>query len=100
MSGFVFAMIVWLADHRAMPRLMSLYHHLHASTHAKHSHLKILHSVGRDSVSLAWSTPQFEFYGVAGPHASRVALAQGANSVVQWVKREEERLFIIGGAVF
>ena len=30
---------------------------------------------------------------------SRSALAQGANKVIQWVKREEEKVFIIGGAV-
>ena len=81
-------------------RLMTLYHNLHASTHAKHSHLKVLHCVSRDSISLAWTTPVFEFYCVAGPNASRVGLAQGANKVIQWVKREEERVFIIGGAVF
>jgi hypothetical protein len=81
-------------------RLMILYHNLHASTHAKHSHLKVLHCVSRDSISLAWATPVFEFYCVAGPNASRAGLAQGANKVIQWVKREEERVFIIGGAVF
>lgn len=42
----------------------------------------------------------FELYCVAGANASRAALAQGANRIVQWVKREEERVFIIGGAVF
>ncbi|KAH6675702.1 vacuolar fusion protein-like protein mon1 [Halenospora varia] len=84
----------------ARRRLMSLYHNILASTHAKHSHVKVLHCVSRDSISLAWTTPLFEFYCVAGPNASRVALAQSANKVIQWVKREEERVFIIGGAVF
>jgi len=27
-------------------------------------------------------------------------VAQAANKVIQWVRREEERVFIIGGAVF
>ncbi|CZS94625.1 probable MON1 Protein required for fusion of cvt-vesicles and autophagosomes with the vacuole [Rhynchosporium agropyri] len=84
----------------ARRKLMTLYHNLHAATHAKHSHLKVLHCVSRDSISLAWTTPMFEFYCVAGPNASRAGLAQGANKVIQWVKREEERVFIIGGAVF
>lgn len=82
------------------PRLMNLYHNLHASAHAKHSHLKVIHCVSRDYVSLAWTSPLFEFYCVAGPHASRASLAQGANDIIQWVKREEQRVFIIGGAVF
>ncbi|KAH6650155.1 trafficking protein Mon1-domain-containing protein [Chaetomium tenue] len=81
-------------------RLMTLYHELHASMHAKHAHLKVLHAVSDDAASLAWITPVFEFYCVAGPNVPRAAMAQGANRVIQWAKREEERLFIIGGGVF
>ncbi|KAK3310543.1 trafficking protein Mon1-domain-containing protein [Chaetomium strumarium] len=81
-------------------RLMTLYHELHASMHAKHAHLKVLHAVSQDAASLAWITPIFEFYCVAGPNVSRAAMAQGANRIIQWAKREEERLFIIGGGVF
>jgi vacuolar fusion protein MON1 len=84
----------------AQRRLMTLYHRLHATVHARHSHLKILHCAGADSTSLGWVTPVFEFYCVAGPNASRMAMTQAANKVVQWAKREEERLFIIGGGVF
>lgn len=81
-------------------RLMSLYGGLHAAVHAKHTHLKVLHAVNRDSISLAWLGDGFEFYCVAGPNVSRAALLKGAEGIVRWVKREEERLFIIGGAVF
>lgn len=81
-------------------RLMTLYHELHASAHAKHTHLKVLHSVSEDATSLAWLTPVFEFYCVGGPNMTRAAMAQGANKIVQWAKREEQRLFIIGGGVF
>ncbi|KAI1499145.1 trafficking protein Mon1-domain-containing protein [Biscogniauxia marginata] len=81
-------------------RLMNLYSHLHATVHAKHSHLKILHCVNVDFTSLAWVTPIFELYCVAGPNASRAVMTQGANKILQWAKREEERLFIIGGGVF
>lgn len=84
----------------ARRRLMTLYHQLHSAVHAKHSHMKVLHSVSEDATSLAWVTPIFEFYCVAGPNVSRAMITQGANKVVQWAKREEERLFIIGGGVF
>ena len=80
-------------------RLLSLYHTLHASVHAKNAHLKVHHCISREATSLGWVTPLFEMYCVAGPSTSRNALAQGANKVIQWVRREEERIFIIGGAV-
>lgn len=81
-------------------RLLSLYAHLHATLHAKPSGLKIHHETGSGCVALAWSTPLFEMYAVAPANTSRAALAQGAMGVVRWVRREEERVFIIGGAVF
>ncbi|KAK1545534.1 vacuolar fusion protein MON1 [Colletotrichum paranaense] len=84
----------------ARRRLMGLYHQLHAAVHAKHSHMRVLHSVSEDATSLAWITPIFEFYCVAGPNVSRAVLTQGANKVIQWARREEERVFIIGGGVF
>ncbi|KAL8771861.1 MAG: hypothetical protein Q9209_002799 [Squamulea sp. 1 TL-2023] len=83
----------------ARRKLLSLYHTLHAGVHAKNAHLKVHHCISRSSTSLAWITPVFELYCVAGPNASRNALAQSANKVVQWARREEERIFIIGGAV-
>ena len=81
-------------------QLMTIYHCLHASIHAKHATVKVHHSVSPYSSSLAWVTPMFELYCVAGPGMARNALAQSVNKIVQWVQREEERVFIIGGAVF
>lgn len=84
----------------AKRKLLSLYHNLHESIHSRTSHLKVQHTVAYDSTALAWETPLFELYCVASPNASRAALVQGANKVVSWIRREEERVFIIGGAVF
>jgi putative NADH-flavin reductase len=49
--------------------------------------------------SLAWITPRFELYCVASPHSNRNAISQSANKIAKWVQQEEERIFIIGGAV-
>ncbi|OAQ84326.1 SAND protein [Purpureocillium lilacinum] len=81
-------------------RLMTLYHELHASAHTKHAHLKVLHCCSEEATSLAWITPVFEFYCVGGPNMSRSSMTQGANKIIQWAKKEEQRLFIIGGGVF
>jgi len=81
-------------------RLMVLYQRLHAAVHARNAHLKVHHSIRRRSVSLAWVTPTFELYCVAGAGTPRNVLAQNANAIVGWVRKEEERLFIVGGATF
>ncbi|KAJ5513475.1 Vacuolar fusion protein MON1 [Penicillium fimorum] len=81
-------------------RLMSIYNNLHASIHAKNTHVKVHHCVSRSATSFGWVTPVFEFYCIAEPNTNRNALAQSASKIAQWVQREEERLFIIGGAVF
>ncbi|PWY70958.1 vacuolar fusion protein mon1 [Aspergillus heteromorphus CBS 117.55] len=97
-----FTMSSWDPDFSTVSRrrrLMSTYNNLHASIHAKHTHVKIHHCVSQSSSSFAWVTPIFEFYCVAGANANRNALAQSASKIIEWVHKEEERLFIIGGAV-
>ncbi|OAK99786.1 vacuolar fusion protein MON1 [Phaeosphaeriaceae sp. SRC1lsM3a] len=81
-------------------QLLNLYAKLHAHIHAKPTTLKVVHDVGTGYVALAWSTPLFEMYAVAPAGTGRAALKRSAEGVVGWVRREEERVFIIGGAVF
>ena len=86
--------------------LLSIYATLHSSLHphptsrSTLSKPQIHHHTSPTHSALAWSTQQFELYCIAGPNISRSALAAAATRVVQWVQREEERVFIIGGAVF
>lgn len=84
----------------ARRKLMTLYAHLHEAVHVRNSHLKVLHAVSREATALAWVTPVFELYCVAGPGVARQTVTQAANKIVQWIRKEEERVFIIGGAVF
>ena len=73
-----------------------MYITLNAAIHTKPIHPKIHHSATSSHTSLAWSTPVFELYAVAPGNTSRAALAQAANQVVQWVRKEEERIGEIG----
>lgn len=84
----------------ARRQLMTLYATVHAQVHARPTNLKVFQSTGTTALALAWVTPLFELYATAPCGISRAALAQAANGIVQWVRREEERVFIIGGAVF
>lgn len=84
----------------AWRRLMCVYASLHMAMHGKTSTLKLHYASTRSCMSLAWVTPTFELYCVAVPTASRDALAQGASKLEHWARTQQERLFIIGGAVF
>lgn len=92
---------LYFVDHEAhsVSRLMSIYNNLHSSIHAKNTHVKVHHCVSRSASSFGWVTSEFELYCVAESNTNRNALAQSASKIVQWVQKEEERLFIIGGAV-
>ncbi|KAK8226165.1 trafficking protein Mon1-domain-containing protein [Phyllosticta capitalensis] len=86
-------------------RLINIYTPLHTTLHTRPASsaaasAKIIHSSTTHATAIAWSTPRFELYGVAPGATSRAALAQAVGRVVQWVKREEERVFIVGGGVF
>lgn len=92
----------------AWRRLMTTYANLHGAVHGRGgaggavggAGVKVFSCVSRQYVALVWVRPGFELYVVAGAGANRNALAIGAGRVVQWVRREEERVFILGGAVF
>ncbi|GAM83206.1 hypothetical protein ANO11243_011920 [Dothideomycetidae sp. 11243] len=81
-------------------RLMNLYGELSKSLHERTGKCKVIHWVGREASALAWETPMFELLVVAKAGTSKEILARGANRIVNWIRREEERVFIIGGAVF
>ena len=79
---------------------MNLYGDLSKSLHEKTAKCKVVHYVGREARALAWETPLFELYVVAKAGTGKEMLSKGANRIVNWIRREEERVFIIGGAVF
>lgn len=87
-------------------RLMTTYANLHGAVHGRGgagvggAGVKVFSCVSKQYVALVWVRPTFELYVVAGAGANRNALAAGAGRVVQWVRKEEERVFILGGAVF
>ena len=81
-------------------RLLNLYGDLSKSVHQRTGRCKVVHWVGKEASALAWETPLFELFVVAKAGTTKDVLAKGANRIVNWIRREEERVFIIGGAVF
>lgn len=85
----------------AKQRLMNLYHQMHGAAHVKHGgNLKVYNCVRQTITALAWVTPTFEMYCVTGAPTTKDAISQSVRQVVSWIKSQEQRLFVVGGAVF
>ena len=84
----------------AWRKLISRYAALHGWIHGRSGRNKVVHSTGKEGVGIAWATQAFEIYAVAPRGTKREAVAKGVENVVRWCRREEERLFVVGGAVF
>lgn len=80
--------------------LHTLYAGLHNTLHGRPTAPKIHHETTQTYTAIAWSTPLFELYALAPSSTPRPAMAAAANAVVNYVRRNEDRVFIIGGAVF
>lgn len=62
--------------------------------------VSICHSQWEDKTILGWVAPNFELYCLSTGDASRDALSNDLRKLVSWIRKHNERLFIIGGATF
>ncbi|KAJ8302197.1 hypothetical protein KUTeg_021184 [Tegillarca granosa] len=81
-------------------RLFGLYHYLHHRIHTTARPLKILYSVGPHETLLGWITQGFELYAVFGPLVTKPAAIHAINRLLRWIKKEEDRLFILNSVTF
>ena len=79
---------------------MNIYANLHAAIHAQPAPSNILHDSTAQVTSIAWNTPKYEFYALASPNTSRASMMEAANKLFHYAKQEEQRIFIVGGAIF
>ncbi|BFZ08837.1 hypothetical protein BsWGS_11876 [Bradybaena similaris] len=81
-------------------RLFCLYYYLHDRIHTSGRPLKILFHVGPYETLLGWVTQGFELYAVFGPLVTKMTAIHAVNKLLRWIKREEDRLFILSSATF
>ncbi|GFR72861.1 vacuolar fusion protein MON1 homolog A-like [Elysia marginata] len=81
-------------------RLFGLYHFLHDKVHSSSRPLKLLYHVGKYETLLGWVTQGFELYAVFGPLVTKNVAIHAVNKLLRWIKREEDRLFILSSVTF
>ncbi|KAH3677030.1 hypothetical protein WICMUC_001936 [Wickerhamomyces mucosus] len=58
------------------------------------------YGVGRNIAGLGWVTPNYELYLITGSVMRKDMLVKSAKSIVNWCRKNEERLFVYNGATF
>ncbi|PVD24522.1 hypothetical protein C0Q70_15005 [Pomacea canaliculata] len=81
-------------------RLFGMYQYLHHRIHTSGRPLKILFHVGQYETLLGWVTQGFELYAVFGPLVTKTGAIHAVNKLLRWIKREEDRLFILNSPTF
>lgn len=81
-------------------RLFGLYLYLHHRIHSPARPLKILCHVGIREMLLGWVTSGFELYAAFSPLVTKPDAIVAINKLLRWIKREEDRLFILSSQVF
>lgn len=81
-------------------RLFGEYLYLHHRIHSSLRPLKMLCHVGQKEMLIGWVTSGFELYTTFSPLTSKATAMNAVNKLLRWIKREEDRLFIINSYTF
>ncbi|CAG8744353.1 34024_t:CDS:2, partial [Racocetra persica] len=87
-------------DPREKQKLFKLYRYTHDRMHSRLRPLKVHYYVSPTETILGWITCSFELYAAFGPLMSKSALTSSSHTLLRWIKKEEDSLFIVSSPVF
>ncbi|GBC12771.1 vacuolar fusion protein MON1 homolog A-like [Rhizophagus irregularis DAOM 181602=DAOM 197198] len=87
-------------DPHEKQKLFKLYRYTHDRMHSRIRPLKVHYYVSPTETILGWITSTFELYAAFGPLISKSALTNSSHTLLKWIKKEEENLFILNSQVF
>lgn len=86
--------------HDEIERLLGLYQCLHHRIHSSNRPLKFLFQQLDKETIIAWVTSGFEVYVTLEPLVTKVDAINAMRKLLKWIKKEEERLFILNSPTF
>ncbi|KAM8930898.1 vacuolar fusion protein MON1 homolog A [Pelodytes ibericus] len=81
-------------------RLLSLYQYLHSKAHCSSHPLITIYHMGPHENILAWVTEAFELYVCFSPLGTKSSAVSGVSRLLRWIRKEEERLFILNSPTY
>lgn len=79
-------------------RLFRVYQYVHKRA-SQSSNKVFMHSTGKELV-LAWMTGGFKLYATFGPLVPLPSAIRGCNTLLSWIKQEENSIFVLDSPVF
>ncbi|XP_060621725.2 vacuolar fusion protein MON1 homolog A isoform X2 [Anolis sagrei] len=76
-------------------RLLGLYQYLHSRAHNSSRPLHNIYYTGSNENLLAWVTSAFELYVCFSPLGTKATALSAVNKLMKWIRKEEDRLFIL-----
>uniref|UniRef100_A0A3Q1F2I4 Vacuolar fusion protein MON1 homolog n=1 Tax=Acanthochromis polyacanthus TaxID=80966 RepID=A0A3Q1F2I4_9TELE len=76
-------------------RLMGLYQDLHSCLHHPTRPLRTFYRCSETENLMAWVTSGFELYLCFSPLATKALAVSAVNKLLKWIRKEEDRLFIL-----
>ncbi|XP_060096046.1 vacuolar fusion protein MON1 homolog A [Heteronotia binoei] len=76
-------------------RLLGLYQYLHSRAHNSSRPLTNIYYTGCHENLLAWVTNAFELYVCFSPLGTKAAAVSAVHKLMRWIRKEEDRLFIL-----
>lgn len=76
-------------------RVMGLYQDLHSSLHHPTRPLRSFYRCGETENLMAWVTSGFELYLCFSPLATKALAVSAVKQLLKWIRKEEDRLFIL-----
>ncbi|XP_030231531.1 LOW QUALITY PROTEIN: vacuolar fusion protein MON1 homolog A [Gadus morhua] len=76
-------------------RLMGLYQELHSRLHHSTRPLLSIYRCGETENFMAWLTSGFELYLCLTPLVTKMQAVSAVNKLLKWIRKEEDRLFIL-----
>ncbi|RZF41539.1 hypothetical protein LSTR_LSTR000253 [Laodelphax striatellus] len=81
-------------------RLLHLYEKLHSTVHKSGRTLKLVFQQLQTETMLGWVTSGFELYVTFDPLVTKKSAINAINKLLNWMKKEEDRLFILNTSNF
>jgi len=83
-----------------LQRLYSKYYRMHSRLHAQSRPVKLVYWVDDTENWLGWLTANFELYVTFEPLVKKSAAINAVNKLLKWIKKEEDRIFIMNSPTF